>query len=182
VSRWSHFREALEYARLDVARWVDPQQFADPDEITFGLAARLAFRHVPLRATLWLRLGGASLRAGIPGVGGYVQRRLLLKYGLEISPWQHIEGGFYVAHPSGCVLFANSIGKNVTVISRVTFGLREERGGPTIGSGAYIGVGACVLGSITVGDGATVGANAVVLHDVPAGVTVVGIPAAPIRP
>lgn len=42
---------------------------------------------------------------------------------------------------------------------------------------ATIGSGAVLLGGVTVGAGALVGAGAVVSRDVPAGVTVVGIPA-----
>ena len=45
-----------------------------------------------------------------------------------------------------------------------------------------IGAGAAVLGPFTVGQGARIGANAVVLKDVPAGTTVVGIPARPVGP
>ena len=49
-----------------------------------------------------------------------------------------------------------------------------------IGAEVWLGRGVAVLGGVQIGDKATVGANAVVTRDVPQGVTVVGIPAAPI--
>jgi acetyltransferase-like isoleucine patch superfamily enzyme len=51
----------------------------------------------------------------------------------------------------------------------------------TIGDEVWIGRGVTILEGTNIGDGATVGANAVVTRDVPAGMTVVGIPARPIR-
>jgi len=50
-------------------------------------------------------------------------------------------------------------------------------GGVRIGAGALVGVGAKVLPNLMVGDGAVVGGGAMVVADVPAGATVVGIPA-----
>jgi UDP-perosamine 4-acetyltransferase len=43
--------------------------------------------------------------------------------------------------------------------------------------GVHVGTGASIIQGIRVGAGSTVGAGAVVLHDVPAGTTVVGVPA-----
>jgi UDP-2-acetamido-3-amino-2,3-dideoxy-glucuronate N-acetyltransferase len=43
--------------------------------------------------------------------------------------------------------------------------------------GASIGSGALIFGGLTIGEGAVIGAGAVVTHDVPAGTTVVGVPA-----
>ncbi|MGZ4199534.1 MAG: acetyltransferase, partial [Thermoleophilia bacterium] len=50
-------------------------------------------------------------------------------------------------------------------------------GGVTLGEGAFLGVGAIILQGRKVGAWAKVGAGAVVTEDVPAGATVVGVPA-----
>lgn len=46
-----------------------------------------------------------------------------------------------------------------------------------VGDGAMIGLGASVIQGVTIGTDAVIGAGAVVLGDVPAGATVVGVPA-----
>jgi len=53
-------------------------------------------------------------------------------------------------------------------------------GNVTVGEGVLIGAGAVVREGTTIGDGAIVGAGAVVVEDVPAGVTVLGVPARPV--
>ncbi|HEY7091351.1 MAG TPA: acetyltransferase [Tepidisphaeraceae bacterium] len=50
-----------------------------------------------------------------------------------------------------------------------------------VGAGAFVGLGAKVLPCLSVGENAVVGAGATVLRDVPAGATVVGVPARAIR-
>lgn len=52
-------------------------------------------------------------------------------------------------------------------------------GGVRIGMEVLVGAGAVILPGRSVGDGAVIGAGAVVSRDVPAGATVVGIPARP---
>ena len=54
-------------------------------------------------------------------------------------------------------------------------------GGVRVGDGCLIGAGATVLQYLTIGAGATVGAGAVVTKDVEPGLTVVGVPAKPLR-
>jgi acetyltransferase-like isoleucine patch superfamily enzyme len=51
-----------------------------------------------------------------------------------------------------------------------------------IGARAWIGLGSIVMKGVTVGEGAVVAAGSVVTADVPAGTTVAGNPARPVRP
>lgn len=104
-------------------------------------------------------------------------------FGLEIAVKCEIGGGLYFPHTQGTVIGANKIGENATIYHNVTFGAREvdltysENSRPTVGNNVIVGAGAKVLGGVTLADNCRVGANAVVLNDIPAGATVVGIPA-----
>jgi UDP-perosamine 4-acetyltransferase len=50
-------------------------------------------------------------------------------------------------------------------------------GGVSIGAMGHIGTAAIVIQGITIGEKTVVGAGSVVVHDIPAGITVVGVPA-----
>jgi serine O-acetyltransferase len=96
--------------------------------------------------------------------------------GADIPINARIGGGLLIPHPNGIVIHPNArIGPNCLLFQQVTIG--DANGVPTIGGHVDIGAGAKILGPITVGDHARIGANAVVVKDVPAGATMVGIPA-----
>ncbi|HNB54429.1 MAG TPA: serine O-acetyltransferase [Anaerolineales bacterium] len=165
----------------DVARWIVPQQVADPREVNLKRTLKLLNYHMPLRAMFWFRLGSWLVQKRVPLAKGYFYRLIFRRFGMEISPGAEIGGGFYIAHPIGSVISPKRIGKNCTIIHSVTIGMRNEWAFPDIGDNVFIGAGARVLGGIRIGNNAVIGANAVVIHDVPDGATVVGIPAKVIK-
>ncbi len=101
--------------------------------------------------------------------------------GIEIHPAAVIGDGCFIDHGHGVVIGETAIiGNRVTIYHDVTLGgatLSSGKRHPTVEDDVIIGAGAQVLGPVTLGKGARVGANAVVVKDVPAEVTVVGIPA-----
>jgi serine O-acetyltransferase len=90
--------------------------------------------------------------------------------------------GFVIFHSNGVVINGRvKGGAHVHLEHEVTIGDDGAGHFPVLGSNIYVGAGAKIIGDVKVGDGARVGANAVLVHDAPAGATMVGIPAKPIR-
>lgn len=76
---------------------------------------------------------------------------------------------------SGAIIEDNVfIGPGVMILSTTKDGIKKP---VIIRKGAYIGACSTIAAGVTVGEGAVVGAMAFVNEDVPAGVTVIGIPA-----
>ena len=102
-------------------------------------------------------------------------------YSVDIHPAAIIEPGVVIDHGIGTVIGSTAfVGSKTVIYHGVTLGAKEITTGkrhPTIGRNVLIGAGAKVLGPIIVGDNVKIGANSVVLKNVPANVTVVGIPA-----
>lgn len=105
--------------------------------------------------------------------------------GIEIHPAAKISSGVFIDHGHGVVIGETAeVGEGTVIYQGCTLGGTGKQTGkrhPTIGRNCVISAGAKVLGNITVGDCAKVGAGAVVLRDVPAGATVVGVPAKVVR-
>ncbi len=113
-------------------------------------------------------------------IARYISEKAKRKTGIEIHPGATIGRKLFIDHGTGVVIGETAvIGDNVTMFHGVTLGgTGKEKGKrhPTIRNNVFIGCGAKILGNITIGDNVKIGANAVVLKDIPAGVTVVGIP------
>jgi len=149
---------------------------------------------------LWVWVPGRSLLASIryyqrcrerKGPLAWLGRKLaILRYrwwsivtGAEIPLNAKLGGGLLIPHPNGIVIHPDSaIGPNGLIFQQVTIGTRAGKQPPVIGGHVDIGAGAKIIGPVTIGDHAKIGANAVVLHDVPPGMSAVGIPATIIKP
>ncbi len=144
------------------------------------------FSYPGFQALMIYRLGSRLWRWKLYFLGRLVSHIGRWLTGIEIHPGAAIGRRLFIDHGMGVVIGETAIlGDDVTLYQGVTLGGTSRAGGkrhPTLENCTVVGAGAQVLGPITIGDGARVGANAVVLKDVPAGVTMVGIPARMVQP
>ncbi len=92
----------------------------------------------------------------------------------------HLAAGVKVGHFGSLGDVTVGEGTNIGAGTVVANFDGQRKHATTIGSGAFIGSDTVLRAPVTIGDGAATGAGSVVIDDVPAGVTVAGVPARPI--
>lgn len=147
-------------------------------------AARSAFEVITtypgFHAVLFHRAAHWLWNAGLKWLARVLSNISRLLTGIEIHPGASIGCRFFIDHGMGVVIGETAvIGDDCTLYHGVTLGGTSWQKGkrhPTLADGVVVGAGAKVLGPINIGAGARIGSNAVVVKDVPAGMTVVGVP------
>ena len=127
------------------------------------------------RVAHWLWRGGRKWLAHL------LQSRGSVRFAVDIHPGAVLGSGIMIDHGTGIVIGETAeVADNVSMLNGVLLGgsgcVRGDRH-PKIGPGVLLSAGAKILGPVRVGDGAKVGAGSLVLSDVPAHVTVAGVPA-----
>jgi serine O-acetyltransferase len=139
-----------------------------------------------LHALIAHRLAHALWRRGFRYLARFLGFCARLVTQIDIHPGARIGRRFFIDHGCGVVIGETAeVGNDVTLYHGVTLGGVSWNPGkrhPTLGDGVVIGAGAKVLGPISVGQHARIGANSVVIQDVPAQMTVVGIPGRVVLP
>ena len=119
----------------------------------------------------------------------YIRKKRFEAYGIKLGftiPINVFGPGLCLGHPGTIIVNSHvKVGSNCRIMAGVNVGNSSPINSsdwvpdntPTIGNNVYIGPGAKLFGKISIGDNAAIGANAVVNKDVPAGVTVAGVPA-----
>ena len=106
--------------------------------------------------------------------------------GIELHPGATIGRRVFIDHGMGIVIGETAVvGDGCLIYKGVNLGgvsLARTKRHPTLGENVVVGANACILGAIEIGDGARVGSGSVVVRSVPAGATVVGVPARVIVP
>jgi acetyltransferase-like isoleucine patch superfamily enzyme len=119
------------------------------------------------------RIGSRSI------IGRYVTVNYETNIGdrVKVMDLSHITGNMIVEDGAFVSVLVGTMNDRA-----VRDGFGEHLAGPRIGRDAVIGGGATLLPGVSIGEGASVAAAAFVASDVPAGVTVAGLPARPCPP
>lgn len=123
-----------------------------------------------------------SMKAqGIPILPRILHKVSMITAQMSIDELVYMHPGVFIAHGQVVIGGVTEIMSGCFIAPWVSIGLKSGSvQGPTIGHRVFVGSGAKLLGEFTVGDEAVIAAQAMVSDDVPAGVTVAGVPARPV--
>ncbi|MGB2239601.1 MAG: serine O-acetyltransferase [Pseudomonadales bacterium] len=111
----------------------------------------------------------------------YFQNQMSNLFSVDIHPAASVGCGIMLDHATGLVIGETAvIEDDVSILHGVTLGGTGKAAGdrhPKVRRNVIIGANATLLGNIEIGSESKVGAGSVVLADVPANVTVAGVPA-----
>lgn len=111
----------------------------------------------------------------------YLQSIISQIFSVDIHPAARIGSGILFDHATSIVIGETAVVEDhVSILHEVTLGgTGKDRGDrhPKVRQGVLIGAGAKILGNVEIGQCARIGAGSVVLEDVPAHMTVAGVPA-----
>jgi serine O-acetyltransferase len=136
---------------------------------------------------LWLhRMAHELWTHGAPLVARAVAHTNRFVTGIEIHPGATIGRRVVIDHGMGIVIGETAtIGDGCLLYKGVVLGgvsLARTLRHPQLRDNVVVGSNACILGAIEIGEGARIGSGSVVVRPVPAGATVVGVPARVIVP
>ncbi len=159
---------------------IDLQVIAERDPACTGFVSSLLY-FKGYQALQCYRIANWYWRQGRKFLALFIQSRMSEVFSVDIHPAATIGTGVFFDHAHGIVIGETAvIEDDVSILHGVTLGgTGNEKGDrhPKVRHGVLIGAGAKVLGNIEVNEGAIIAASSVVLEDVPAHVTVAGIPA-----
>ena len=171
--------------RADLLRLVDPSKPYQENTwrtrtiVPSFLRSQGAWAVAEFRFRRWTRTLPLPARLACMPLTLISYKTIEILTGISIAPGAQIGPGFFIVHYSGVFVGPIVAGANLSISQGVTIGI-EKGAFPTLGEHVYLAPGVKAFGPITMGDRSAAGANAVVNRDVPAGVTVAGVPARPV--
>lgn len=168
--------------------WTRPDRFDGRCNTLIDSMEKAADLDVPFLASI----GGSIMRAGVVARADAVGMKPcapIIHYSATVSAHCTIGHGTIVFQFASLSALSH-VGRHCYVSISANLGHDSIMGDYTslfpyvhvagdcvLGERVFVGSGARILGGLTIGDDAVIGAGAVVTMDVPAGVTVVGVPA-----